>query len=163
MSKSHTQHIAHRAQRTLHYTIKVRHRAYCTYCTYCLQDAGSDTEAILACRTNLHTPAPIPIPTTTSPSDSSTKVGGVSSVIIFTVSILGTAIAVALITATICHFKKKKRSEGVRAPKVDDNADYGFYYSAAGALTKIGLQKVSQIHMFHCLFQVLGLMKDPWR
>ena len=28
--KSHTQHIAHRAQTPLHYTVKVRHRAYCT-------------------------------------------------------------------------------------------------------------------------------------
>ena len=46
-------------------------------------------------------------------------------------AVLGTAVASALITAIVCRFKKKKRSEQ-RTPKVEINADYGFYYSTAG-------------------------------
>jgi len=49
--------------------------------------------------------------------------------IIFAASMLGTLAVVALITTAVCCIKKK-RSE--RAPKVDTNADYGFYYSTAG-------------------------------
>ena len=61
------------------------------------------------------------------------KLGGVPPVIVITASILGTAFAVALITATICHFKNTKRSEVVGPTKIDDNADYGLYYTTAGA------------------------------
>ena len=43
---------------------------------------------------------------------------------------VGTLAVVALVTTAVCCIKKKKRSE--RAPKVDTNADYGFYYSTAG-------------------------------
>ena len=46
-------------------------------------------------------------------------------------ALLGTAVVSALITAIVCRFKKKKRSEQ-RTPKVEINADYGFYYSTAG-------------------------------
>jgi len=95
------------------------------------------------------TPVPTNVPTTTSPSDPILKLGGVDSVTIFTASILGTAFAVALITATICHFKKKKRSEGVRAPKVDENADYGLYYSTAGVRLDEGTMEMTDQNPYY--------------
>lgn len=67
----------------------------------------------------------------TSPSNPIPMLGGVQSVVIFTVALLGTAIISVVITAIVCRFKKKTRSEE-RTPKVDTNADYGFYYSTAG-------------------------------
>ena len=61
--------------------------------------------------------------------------------------------------------KRKRRSEVRRAPKVDDNADYGLYYTAAGASTKNKSPKhFLKSYFFDTLyFQVLGLMKEPWR
>ena len=67
----------------------------------------------------------------TSPSNSAPMLGGVQSVIIFTASILVTTLVVALITAMVCWFKKKKRS-GMRIPKIDKSTDYGVFFSTAG-------------------------------
>jgi len=66
------------------------------------------------------------VPTTTSPSDSILKLGGLQSVIIFTVSILGTILAVALVIAMIYRLKKRKRA--AVAPSVDVNPMYGTVY-----------------------------------
>ena len=76
------------------------------------------------------TPSDLPI--TTSPTSAPPQLGSVG---IFIGALLGTAIVSVLITAIVCRFKKKKRSEE-RTPKVDTNADYGFYYSTAGFLSK---------------------------
>ena len=65
-----------------------------------------------------------------SPTDSVPKLGGVQSVIIFTASILGTTLVVALITAMVYWFKKKKRSE-MMIPKIDKSTDYGVFFSTA--------------------------------
>merc|ERR1712032_128282 len=70
---------------------------------------------------------PTSTPTTTSPSDIIPKLGGPQSVIIFTISILGTTLVVALITATVCWFKKRKRTVVVQLEK-DFNPMYGTVY-----------------------------------
>ena len=68
------------------------------------------------------------IPITTSPSDPSPKLGGVQSAIIFTVSILGTNLAVALIATTVCWMKKRKRRAAVAQVQLDVNPMYGTVY-----------------------------------
>ena len=67
-------------------------------------------------------------PSTTSPSDPSPKLGGVQSAIIFTVSILGTNLAVALIATTVCWMKKRKRRAAVAQVQLDVNPMYGTVY-----------------------------------
>ena len=68
------------------------------------------------------------IPITTPPSDASPKLGGVQSAIIFTVSILGTNLAVALIATTVCWLKKRKRRAAVAQVQLDVNPMYGTVY-----------------------------------
>ena len=59
------------------------------------------------------TTTPTTIPITTSPLDPFPKLGGVQSVIIFTVSILATILGVALIITIVCWLKKRKRRAAV--------------------------------------------------
>ena len=68
------------------------------------------------------------IPLTTPPSDPSPKLGGVQSAIIFTVSILGTNLAVALIATLVCWMKKRKRRAAVAQVQLDVNPMYGTVY-----------------------------------
>ena len=83
--------------------------------------------------------------------------------IIFTATILGAILAIALITTMVCCFKKKKRSEE-RAPKVDTNEDYGLYYSTAGIHNEIYKFKKLMFHDFDMsCSKGIGLMKEPWR
>ena len=65
--------------------------------------------------------------------------------IVLTVTILGTAFAVALIAAMICHLKNKKISEEI-APKIDDNSYYGHYYTAAGTSIKKICKNLTDLH-----------------
>ena len=68
------------------------------------------------------------VPIKTSPSDPSPKLGGVQSAIIFTVSILGTNLAVALIATLVCWMKKRKRRAAVAQVQLDVNPMYGTVY-----------------------------------
>ena len=78
--------------------------------------------------------------------------------IIAIASIFGTlALAVvAGVTTAVCFIKKRNRVE--RAPKVDTNDDYGFYYSTAG---KMMYTMDFVFNLFS--FKEKSLMKEQWR
>ena len=72
------------------------------------------------------TTTPTNMQDTTSPSNPIPMLGGAQSVIIFTSSILGTIVAVALITALVYRLKKRKRT--VVRQEEDVNPVYGDVY-----------------------------------
>ena len=73
------------------------------------------------------TTTPTNMQDTTSPSNPIPMLGGVQSVVIFSASILGTIVAVALITTLACTLKKRKRRTVVRQEE-DVNPVYGDVY-----------------------------------
>ena len=74
----------------------------------------------------LTTTPDLDLPNPTSPSNPIPMLGGVQSVVIFTASILGTIVAVGLITALVYRLKKRKRT--VVRQEEDVNPVYGDVY-----------------------------------